>query len=94
MNSTNAIEKALQKKIAEEIRTEVKVFVNNIQQKFRKPYNDCSFYDISRTQSDDRAFSIQFYELETLLCRMLHSGHEDAMLKKKSQELLNKLELL
>jgi hypothetical protein len=94
MTSTNAIEKALQKKIAEEIRTEVKVFINNIQQKFRRPYNDCSFYNISRTQSDARAFSIQFHELETLLCRMLHSGHEDAMLKKKSQELLNKLELL
>jgi hypothetical protein len=94
MTSTNAIEKALQKKIAEEIRTEVKVFINNIQQKFRRPYNNCSFYNISRTQSDARAFSIQFHELETLLCRMLHSGHEDAMLKKKSQELLNKLELL
>ncbi len=94
MTSTNAIEKALQKKIAEEIRAEVKVFVNNIQQKFRTPYNDCSFYDISRTNSDDRAFSIQFHEMETLLCRMLHSGHEDAMLKKKSQELLNKLEII
>ena len=94
MTSTNAIEKALQKKIAEEIRTEVKVFINNIQQKFRRPYNNCSFYNISRTQSDARAFSIQFHELETLLCRMLHSGHEDAMLKKKSQELLNKLELI
>ena len=94
MTSTNAIEKALQKKIAEEIRTEVKVFINNIQQKFRRPYNNCSFYNISRTQSDARAFSIQFHELETLLCRMLHSAHEDAMLKKKSQELLNKLELL
>jgi hypothetical protein len=94
MNSTNAIEKALQKKIAEEIRAEVKVFINNIQQKFRTPYNDCSFYDISRTHEDARAFSIQFHEMETLLCRMLHSGHEDAMLKKKSQELLNKLELI
>ena len=94
MNSTNAIEKALQQKIAEEIRAEVKVFVNNIQQKFRTPYNDCSFYDISRTQEDARAFHIQFHEMETLLCRMLHSGHEDAMLKKKSQELLNKLELI
>ena len=94
MTSTNAIEKALQKKIAEEIRTEVKVFINNIQQKFRRPYNDCSFYNMSRTQSDARAFSIQFHELETLLCRMLHSGHEDAMLKKKSQELLKKLELI
>jgi len=31
MTSTNAIEKALQQKIAEEIRTEVKVFVDNIQ---------------------------------------------------------------
>ena len=94
MTSTNAIEKALQKKIAEEIRTEVKVFINNVKQKFRIPYNQCSFYDISRTQSDARAFSIQFHEMETLLCRMLHSGHEDAMLRKKSQELLNKLELL
>ena len=87
MTSTNAIEKAIQKKIAEEIRAEVKVFVNNIQQKFRTPYNNCSFYNISRTQSDERSFSIQFHELETLLCRMLHSGHENAMLKKKSQEL-------
>ena len=94
MNSTNAIEKALQQKIAEEIRTEVKAFVNNVQQKFRTPYNDCSFYDISRSHHDAKAFSIQYHELETLLCRMLHSGHENAMLKKKSQELLNKLELL
>ena len=94
MTSTNAIEKALQLKIAEEIRTEVKAFVNTIEQKFRTPYNDCSFYDIARTHSDDRNFSIQFHQLEDLLCRMLHSGHEDAMLKKKSQELLNKLELI
>jgi hypothetical protein len=94
MTSTNAIEKAIQKKIAEEIRAEVKVFVNNIQQKFRTPYNDCSFYDISRSNSDQRSFAIQFHEMETLLCRMLHSGHENAMLKKKSQELLNKLELI
>ena len=94
MNSTNAIEKALQKKIAEEIRAEVKVFVKTIQEKFRTPYNECSFYDISKTHNDDRAFHIQSWEIETLLCRMLHSGHEDAMLKKKSQELLNKLELI
>ena len=94
MTSTNAIEKALQQKIAEEIKSEVKVFVNTIEQKFRKPYNDCSFYDISRTNSDNRSFHIQFHEMETLLCRMLHSGHENAMLKKKSQELLNKLELI
>ena len=94
MTSTNSIEKALQQKIAEEIKAEVKVFVNNIQQKFRTPYNDCSFYDISRTNSDNRSFHIQFHEMETLLCRMLHSGHEDAMLKKKSKELLNKLELI
>ena len=94
MNSTNAIEKALQQKIAEEIRTEVKVFVNTIQEKFRTRYNECSFYDISKTNNDDRSFSIQSHEIETLLCRMLHSGHEDAMLKKKSQELLNKLELI
>tara|TARA_S200002703_G_scaffold2558_1_gene3982 strand:+ start:579 stop:863 length:285 start_codon:yes stop_codon:yes gene_type:complete len=94
MTSTNAIEKALQQKIAEEIRSEVKAFVSNIEQKFRKPYNNCSFYDISKTNSDDRAFYIQFHEMENLLCRMLHSGHADAMLRKKSQELLNKLELI
>ena len=94
MTSTNAIEKALQKKIEEEIRSEVKVFVNNIQQKFRTPYNDCSFYNITRTNSDERAFHIQFHEMENLLCRMLHSGHEDAMLKKKSQQLLDKLEII
>ena len=94
MTSTNAIEKALQQKIAEEIRIEVKAFVYNIEQKFRKPYNNCSFYDISKTNSDDRAFHIQFHEMENLLCRMLHSGHEDAMLKYKSKELLNKLELI
>ena len=94
MTSTNAIEKALQQKIAEEIKSEVKAFVNTIEQKFRTPYNNCSFYDISRTNSDNRSFHIQFHEMETLLCRMLHSGHENAMLKKKSQELLNKLELI
>ena len=94
MTSTNAIEKALQQKIAEEIRTEVKAFVSNIEQKFRTPYNNCSFYNISKPNNDDRSFNIQFHEIETLLCRMLHSAHEDAMLKKKSQELLNKLELI
>ena len=94
MKDTNAIEKALQLKIAEEIRTEVKVFVKTIQEKFRTRYNECSFYNISKTNNDDRSFSIQSHEIETLLCRMLHSGHEDAMLKKKSQELLNKLELI
>ena len=94
MTSTNAIEKALQQKIVEEIRSEVKAFVSNIEQKFRTPYNNCSFYNISKPSNDDRSFNIQFHEIETLLCRMLHLGHEDAMLRKKSQELLNKLELI
>ena len=94
MTSTNAIEKALQQKIAEEIRTEVKAFVSNIEQKFRTPYNNCSFYNISKPNNDDRSFNIQFHEIETLLCRLLHLGHEDAMLRKKSQELLNRLELI
>jgi len=96
MKDTNAIEEALKKKIELEIKEVVADIVITIDQKFRKKYNAVSFYDFHKPGVEDYSgnFHVQAHELSKVLCNMLEKGHGEAMLSRKTKELLNKLEIL
>ena len=96
MKDTNAIEKALKKKIELEIKEVVDDIVTTINQKFRAKYNGVSFYDFQKPGVEDYSgnFHVQAHELSKVLCNMLEKGHGEAMLSIKTKELLNKLEIL
>ena len=94
MKDTNAIEKALKVKINEECRDIVDKFVTDLE-KLSNNYGGSMFYDF---QADGAADSTRFHVQGThgvtkVLHRMLRDNHGDAMLKYKSKELINKLEL-
>ena len=96
MKDTNAIEKALKKKIELEIKEVVAEIVTKIDAKFRKKYNAVSFYDFQKPGAEDYSgnFHVQAHELSRVLCEMLQKGHGEAMLSRKTRELLNKLEIM
>ena len=94
MKDTNAIEKALQQKIAEEINVIVQDFITDLD-KIKNKYGGSMFYHITESNaSDARSFMVDgTNRIANVLHRMILENHGEAMLKKKSQELLNKLEL-
>ena len=96
MKDTNAIEKALKRKIELEIKEVVAEIVTKIDAKFRQKYNAVSFYDFHKPGVKDYSgnFHVQAHELNKVLCNMLEKGHGEAMLSRKSKELLNKLEIM
>tara|TARA_R110002167_G_scaffold340102_1_gene547968 strand:- start:120 stop:410 length:291 start_codon:yes stop_codon:yes gene_type:complete len=96
MKDTNAIEKALKKKIELEIKEVVTEIVTKIDAKFRQKYNAVSFYDFNKPGVEDYSsnFHVQAHELTKVLCNMLEKGHGEAMLSRKTKELLNKLEIM
>ena len=94
MKDTNAIEKALKARINAELREIVDMFVADLE-KLSNNYGGSMFYDF---QADGAADSTRFHVQGThgvtkVLHRMLRDNHGDAMLKYKSKELINKLEL-
>ena len=94
MKDTNAIEKALKVKVNEELSEIVDKFVTDLAQ-LQTKYGGSMFYDF---QADGAADSTRFHVQGThgvtkVLHRMLRDNHGDAMLKYKSKELINKLEL-
>ena len=95
MNSTNAIEKALQQKIAEEINVIVQDFITDLD-KIKNKYGGSMFYHIEESNaSDARSFMVDgVHKVSNVLHRMILENHGEAMLRQKSQELLNKIELI
>tara|TARA_Y100001937_G_C6852658_1_gene212810 strand:+ start:159 stop:455 length:297 start_codon:yes stop_codon:yes gene_type:complete len=98
MKDTNAIEKAINRKIEIEIEVIVDKFLHDIQIELRDKYNAVSFYDITRDNSEEakeKTILVQsMHQLKNILVRMLRQGHGEAMLNKKSKELLDRLEIL
>ncbi len=95
MKDTNAIEKAINQKIRVEVEEIVDKFLHDIQIKLRDKYNAVSFYDLIKdSQNPIKIFVHGMPQLKNILVRMLIQGHGEAMLDKKSRELLNKLEIL
>ena len=95
MNSTNAIEKALQQKISAECREIVDKFIADLE-KLSNKYGGTMFYDFKKNNSEDNyVFMVQgTHGVTEVLHRMVLENHGNYMLKYKSKELLNKLELI
>ena len=95
MKNTNSIEKALQQKIDEEINVIVQDFTTNLA-KIKSKYGGSMFYYITESNaSDARSFMVDgTNKVAKVLHRMILENHGDAMLSQKSQELINKLDLI
>jgi len=95
VKDTNAIEKALQGKINEEVSEIVENFIADLN-KLKNKYGGSMFYDIKESNaSDARSFMVDgTHKVKNVLHRMILDNHGDAMLRQKSKELINKLDLV
>ena len=97
MKTTNQIEKALVKKIEIEIAEVVDVFVRKLKD-LRDTYGGSNWYQIVYNQQGyDKEQKITCLEKEnvrTILQEMIKENHGKVMLKKKTNQLLAKLEIL
>ena len=95
MKTTNAIEKALQGKINEEVSEIVENFIADLN-KLSDRYGGSSFYDFKESNaSDARTFMVSgTTKVKGVLHRMILDNHGDAMLRQKSKELIKKLDLI
>ena len=95
MKDTNAIEKALKVKVNEECREIVDKFVNDLE-KLSNKYGGSMFYDFKKDSSSDaREFMVQgTHGVTNVLHRMILDNHGDVMLRQKSKELIQKLDLI
>lgn len=95
MKDTNAIEKALKKKVDREIELIVDSFVNTIEIQLRTKYNsNRNYYDLKKPSKDESFFVQGTTGLTIVLNKMLRVAHGDDMLNVKSKELINKLDLI
>tara|TARA_R110002020_G_scaffold210943_1_gene417183 strand:- start:228 stop:515 length:288 start_codon:yes stop_codon:yes gene_type:complete len=94
MKDTNAIEKALKARIEKECKVLVDDFVAELE-KLSDKYGGTMFYDFKQdSASDAPSFHVQgTFGVAHVLHRMILTNHADNMLKYKSKELINKLEL-
>ena len=95
MKDTNQVQKALESKAKKELQRVVDEFVislNKLNDKYRQP---CSYTMRENRSTDAKVFSyIRPGCLETILHDMLVESYLEPMVNKKTQELLNKLELI
>jgi len=95
VKDTNAIEKALQARISNEVSVIVEDFIADLN-KLSDKYGGSMFYDFKESNADDaRTFMVSgINKVKNVLHRMILDNHGDAMLKQKSKELINKLDLI
>jgi len=95
VKDTNAIEKALSDKISLECREIVDKFIVDLN-KLSNKYGGTMFYDFAKDRSNNApSFHVQGTSGVTeVLHRMVLANHSSYMLKYKTKELLNKLELI
>ena len=95
MKDTNQVQKALESKAKKELQRHVDEFIislNELNKKYRQPTS----YRIT----EDRSENAKVFEyvrpgcVETILKDMLVHAYLEPMVSKKTQELLNKLELI
>jgi len=91
----NTIEKALQIRINAECREIVDKFAADLE-KLSNKYGGTMFYDFKKDSSSDATeFMVQgTHGVTEVLHRMILDNHGSNMLKYKSKELLNKLDLV
>tara|TARA_R100000656_G_scaffold73745_1_gene54879 strand:- start:214 stop:492 length:279 start_codon:yes stop_codon:yes gene_type:complete len=92
MKDTNAIEKAIKKKIDKEIEGIVNNFIYDLKHKISKPYGGSSFYRFRFKNKETEL--MHDYEVKKSLIELIKENHGESMLNVKSNELLKKLELL
>ena len=94
MKDLNTIEKALQIRVSNEVSAIVEDFIADLN-KLSDKYGGSSFYDFKESSADDaRMFMVSgVTKVKNVLHRMILDNHGDAMLKQKSKELINKLDL-
>jgi len=93
MKDTNAIEKALKKKIDLEISAIVASFISQLQDLY-DTYGGTTWYKIVHRSSSNEISCLTKEKVRTILQIMIKENHGEAMLNKKTKELLAKLEIL
>jgi len=93
MKDTNAIEKALEKKIDLEISAIVASFISQLQDLY-DVYGGTSYYDIVCNSQEKEISSLTKEKVKNMLEEMIKENHGGAMLAKKTKQLLAKLEIL
>jgi len=95
MKDTNAIEKALQDKINNEVSVIVEDFTNDLK-KIKEKYGGSMFYYMAESNaSDARGFMLDgTNKVARVLHRMILENHGNLMLQQKSKELIKKLDLI
>jgi hypothetical protein len=96
MKDTNAIEKALKKKINEECRVIVDNFIADLEKLESKYGAVSSFYDFKKDNyKEASSFHVQgLHGVTNVLHRMVRENYGDTMLRYKSNELIKKLDLI
>ena len=95
MKDTNAIEKALNKKVSNELRDIVDKFTDDIK-KISNKYGGSMFYDFKQSSYNEGVkFTVDgISKVNGVLHRMLMDNYGEHMLNYKSKELINKLDLI
>ena len=95
MKDLNTIEKALQIRVSNEVSEIVENFIADLN-KLSDKYGGSTFYDFKESSADDaRMFMVSgVTKVKNVLHRMILDNHGDAMLRQKSKELINKLDLI
>ena len=93
MKDTNAIERALKNKIDFEVENIVRGFINELT-KLYDTYGGTQWYNIVHDAQGKEISCLSKEKVRTILQRMIKENHGEAMLNKKSKELLAKLEIL
>ena len=95
MKDTNQVQKALESKAKKELQKVVDEFVASLN-KLNKTYRQPISYNLKENRSTEaKEFSyVREHSLETMLHDMLIEAYLKPMVHKKTQELLNKLELI
>jgi hypothetical protein len=91
METTNQIEKALEKKINDEIMEIVEQFTNKCEALGSK-YGSYPFQDLRK--GEDSITCLRVNEFKTVLFNSLKDKYGPSMLKTKSAELIEKLDLI
>ena len=101
MKDTNAIEEALKKKVHDELWNIVDKFVCDCQHLSGKYGAESGFYNLEKGYPSNTSSTLHTIpsvrhgaELQDILVEMLKKSRGEKMLKIKTKELLNKLELL
>ncbi len=93
MKTTNQIEKALVKKIDLEISAIVASFISQLQDLY-DTYGGTTWYTIVYDAQDKEISMLTKEKVRTILQTMIKENHGGAMLAKKTNQLLAKLEIL